>query len=158
MEKRKTHAFGKTCYLLGADAYGVHYWIEETKFECGWYYGGGYVETYTNNKHPEIAKDISSHNHFDSMFFNKNKCAFDAFREFFKETPFNDNEIWKICELMKSFYIARNYSDMLHIGGAHYTTNPASEKIKSDLEYKRINEIVIPEIMGELYKILWRAQ
>ena len=55
---------------------------------------------------------------------------------------------------MKSFYIARNYSDFLHVGGAHYTTNKASATIKNDVEYNRINKEVIPSIMHELYKIL----
>lgn len=154
MNKIKTKAFGKDVYLLGKDPDGTKYWLEQARWDCDWYWGGGYVRTYTNNNRPENARDIKSHTHFDSMFMNKGKNAHDAFCEFFKETPFTDSEIWKICELMKSFYIAREYSDMIYRGGAHYTTNPASDVIKSQDEYKRINEIVIPSIMQELYKIL----
>lgn len=154
MQKRKTHAFGKEIYLLGADKDGILYWLEEATWDCGWYWGGGYVETYTNNAHPSNSKDICSHQHFDGLFFNKNKNGFDMFREFFVETPFTDREIWVICELMKSFYTARAYSDMICRGGAHYTTNSAQEIIKSDVEYERINKIVIPAIMQELYKVL----
>lgn len=154
LNKTKKFAFGKNIYLLGVDADGIYYWLESGKFECNWYWGFGYVETYTNNKNPNLARDITSHQHFDGLFFNKNKCCYDMFKEFFIDTPFTDNEIWKICELMKSFYIARQYSDMLHVGGAHYTTNPAKETIKNDVEYKRINNIVIPEILNKLYIIL----
>ena len=75
-------------------------------------------------------------------------------KDFFKETPFTNDEIWEICELMKSFYIAREYSDMIYRGGAHYTSNPAKEIIKNETEYTRINKVVIPNIMTELYKIL----
>lgn len=147
--------FGYTCYFLGRDKYGKNHFLQNAKFDCGWYWGGGYIETYTNNKNPERAKDIATHTHFDILFLN-NPCknAFDSFKEYFPETPFTDSEIWKICELMKSFYIARNYSDMIYRGGAHYTSNPAAEIIKSEIEYKRINETVIPGIMKELYKIL----
>lgn len=154
MNKQKKHAFGKDIYLLGIDTDGAKYWLESAKWDCGWYWGGGYVETYTNNSYPEKARDIKTHSHFDSLFFNRNKNGFDAFKDFFNDTPFTDNEIWKICELLKSFYIAREYSDMLNRGGAHYTSNPAAEIIKSEKEYKRINEIVIPSLMNELYKIL----
>lgn len=154
MEKRKSTAFGKTIFLLGKDNNDTNYWIESASWDCSWYWGFGYVETYTNNSNPARSKDINSHQHFDSLFFKGNKCGFDSFKELLVETPFTDSEIWKICELMKSFYIARSYSDMLHCGGAHYTTNPARDVIKSEDEYERINNCVIPEIINELYLIL----
>ena len=153
-KKYKMHKFGKDCYLLGQDENGTNYFLEEATWNCGWYWGGGYVETYTNNGNPVKAKDISSHQHFDGMFFNGNTNGYDAFKSFFKVTPFTNDEIWKIVELMKSFYIARKYSDMLSVGGAHYTANPAKETIENNAEYYRINKKVIPAIMQELYKIL----
>lgn len=153
-KKYKMEKFGKICYFLGQDEYGTNYFLEEATWDCDWYWGGGYVETYTNNCNPVKSKDIQSHNHFDSMFFHQNKNAYDAFKDFFKKHPFTDNEIWKICELMKSFYIAREYSDMLYRGGAHYTSNPVKAIIQSETEYKRINEEVIPTIMKALYGIL----
>lgn len=155
LKKRRSRAFNRTCYLLGEDKDGILYWLESANWDCGWYWGGGYVETYTDNIHPNLSADVSSHQHFDSMFFNQqNKNGVDAFKEFFSKTPFTDEEIWKILELMRSFYIARAYSDMLHRGGAHYTENPAKETIKNDREYERINKVVIPKIMQELYGIL----
>ena len=155
IKKRKSHAFGKDIYLLGRTADGTNYWLEEAKWDCGWYWGGGYVVTYTNNTNPSRAKDLQSHQHFDGLFFKKaNMHGYDAFVDFFEETPFTEKEIWKICELMKSFYIAREYADMVCRGGAHYTDNPAKEFIKSDIIYKTINELQIPAIMESLYEIL----
>lgn len=158
MKKFKMHKFGKDCYLLGQDENGKNYFLEGATWDCGWYWGGGYVETYTNNRNPEKARDIASHQHFDGLFFNKKKNGFDNFKDFFKVTPFNDSEIWQICELMKSFYICREYSDTIYRGGAHYTTNKAAETIKNPAEYDRINKEVIPAIMSELYKILGGAE
>ena len=80
--------------------------------------------------------------------------GFDKFKNFFVKTPFSDREIWQICELMKSFYICREYSDTINRGGAHYTTNPAADIIKTETEYRRINDTVIPAIAENLYKIL----
>lgn len=155
LKKWSFKKFGHTYYFLGVDAGGDNYFLENATFNCGWYWGGGYVETFTNNRSPELARDIKTHTHFDSLFLNNpRKIAVESFKEYFTETPFTDSEIWKICELMKSFYIMRNYSDMIYRGGANYTHNPASEIIKSETEYKRINEIVIPEIMTQLYEIL----
>lgn len=155
LKKWSFKKFGHTYYFLGRNAEGDNHFLESAAFDCGWYWGGGYVETFTNNRNPERTRDITMHAHFDSLFFSgPRKDAFDSFKEYFIETPFTDSEIWKICELMKSFYIMRDYSDMIYRGGANYTRNPASEIIKSETEYKRINEIVIPAIMTQLYAIL----
>lgn len=155
MNKQKIHVFGKDAFLLGESASGTRYYMEKFSWDCGWYWGGGYVETYTNNRNPEKSKDIRSHQHFDGLFLNDRKMnGFDKFKNFFVKTPFSDREIWQICELMKSFYICREYSDIINRGGAHYTTNPAADIIKSETEYHRINDTVIPAIAENLYKIL----
>ena len=153
--KKKLHAFGHDIYFLGQDKDGTNYYLEAATWDCEWYWGGGYIESYTNNKNPEQSRDISTHNHFSTMILHHgNNNGFDTFKNTFKTTPFNDSEIWKICELMESFYIARNYSDMIHRGGVNYTNNPVSEIIKSEAEYDIINTRVIPAIMAALYKIL----
>lgn len=157
-EKYFMNKFGKDCYYIGQDVNKTNYFLESATWDCDWYWGGGYVETYTNNNNPVVSHDIESHQHFDGLFFKGNKTAYDAFKEFFPVNPFTDSEIWKICELMKSFYIVREYSDTINRGGAHYTSNPAAEIIKSSDEYERINKKVIPAIMEELYKILGGAE
>lgn len=157
-EKYFMDKFDKDCYFIGQDVNGTNYFLKGATWDCDWYWGGGYVVTYTNNNNPVTSRDIKSHQHFDSLFFNGRENGFDTFKKFLPMNPFTDSEIWKICELMKSFYIARQYSDMLHTGGAHYTSNPAAEIIKSSDEYKRINEKVIPAIMKELYIILRGAE
>ena len=43
MLKRKSFAFNKDIYFLGTDKNGVNYWLEAAKWNCGWYWGGGYV-------------------------------------------------------------------------------------------------------------------
>ena len=154
MKKEKIKVFGKDYYLLGIDENKTKYYLEASNWDCNWYWGGGYVETFTNNSNPQRSKDIASHSHFNYMFFNKNKSAYDEFSTFFKDTPFCNVEIWEILELLKSFYIAREYSDFIYRGGAYYTSNPTQGIIKNNDEYKRINEKVIPQIMAELYKIL----
>jgi hypothetical protein len=154
MDKKKSTAFGKNTYLLGKDENNIYYWLESAKWDCDWYWGFGYVETYTNNTNPNLASDITSHQHFDSLFFNKNKNGFEAFNDFFIETPLSDSEVWQLCEMMKTFYIMREYSDTLHRGGAHYTTNPIKDIILNDEEYHRINKKVLPELFNKIYTLL----
>lgn len=117
MEKKVVKAFGKNNYLLGKNKDGICYWLEEASWDCDWYWGFGYVRTYTNNEHPERSRDINSHQHFDKMFFNKNTMAKDEFDSFIVESPLESREIWKLIELMKTFYIMKDYSDVICRGG-----------------------------------------
>jgi len=75
MEKKTSEAFGKKIWLLGRNEYGEHVWMEEPTWDCGWYWGSGYLETYTNDRSPKNSRDISSHSHFtnfelDNMIVN----------------------------------------------------------------------------------------
>ena len=154
MEKKTSYAFGKTIYLLGEDKDGVKYWLEQGSWDCDWYWGFGYIETYTNNKNPSRSKDISSHEHFDSKILNAGTYCFDTFKEIFVKTPLNDKEIWTLCELMKTFYTLEKTSELYYKGSSHITNNPSKDLLKNDEEYQRINKILIPNIMEEVYKIL----
>jgi len=154
IDKKTSHAFGKDVFLLGKDQDGIAYWLQEGKFDCDWYWGLGYVETFTTNNSPSTSRDISSHSHFDSMFFKKDKNGYDEIKEFFTEVTFTNNELWKLLELMKTLYTLKEYSDTIYRGGSHYTTNPLKDLIKNDAEYERINKTVIPALLQEVYKLL----
>ena len=154
MEKQVKKAFGKDVYLLGADKEGTRYWLEKASWNCGWYWGFGYIETYTNNENPNLSRDISSHQHFDGLFLNGPKMCKDIFDEFFEETPLNDSERWKLLELMQTIYTLKEYSEVVYRGGSHITANPVKELIKNQEEYNRINKVVLPQLFEEVYKIL----
>ena len=154
MEKQVKKAFGKNVYLLGADKEGTYYWLEEATWDCGWYWGFGYVETYTNNKRPDISRDIISHQHFDGLFFNGDKMCKDMFDDFFTETPLNDSEKLELLELMKTIYNLKEYSDVIYHGGSYITSNPLKELVKNPREYERINKVVLPQLFEKVYKIL----
>lgn len=149
MEKHSFYWHGKNYYLLFVDEQGVKYYLQDFSWDCGWYWGGGYVETFTNNNTPYISIGIQSHQHFDIMFFNGNYGKF-----LNADTPFTLAEKWQILELLKTFYIMREYSDTLYRGGAHFTSNPVKDIIENEKEYDRINKIIIPAIREELIKII----
>jgi hypothetical protein len=68
IKKQKSHAFGKDIYLIGVDEYKKKHWLEAPRWDCGWYWGFGYIETYTNNNNPSYSDDIESHQHWDTIF------------------------------------------------------------------------------------------
>lgn len=154
MEKQISSAFGKKQFLIGKDKNGINYWLQESSFDCGWYWSVGYIETFTVNDNPKISRDITSYQHFNSMMENTGKHHNEAFKTLFVESVLTDKEVWSFLEMMTSLYTLRSYSDLLHTGGAHISLNHSADVIKNEMEYKRVNEIVIPDILGKLYSLL----
>ena len=150
MKKSKITKFGKDAYLLGLGKDGEKYYMESGKWDCEWYWGLGYVVSYERGY-----RDIQSHSHFNYMFMKDDrKNCMDKMKAFFVDMTLSENELYRLWEIMKSLYILREYSDMLHTGGSHITTNPCRELIKNDAEYERINIEVIPELLKQLYTLL----
>lgn len=154
MKKEVRYVHGKYQFLLGV-RHGESYWLQQASWDCDWYWGVGYVESYNGKGSSD--RSWRGHNHFDSLFLKSAKFV-DGFKEFFEETTLTDKEIWTLLELMQSAYIARSYSDMLCVGSAHITSNPAIKSIQNAAEYDRINMQVIPSIMNEAYKLLMTGE
>lgn len=153
MEKQTTKAFGKTIYLLGIDNEGTKYWLEEPSWDCDWYWGFGYIETYTNNDNPSMARDITSHSHFKSMFIDGKGCIYDNFKNFFKETTLSDNEIWLLCDYMKSFYTLREMAELMH-NGCSWQTEKAKLDLLNDKELEnKINKVMMAALFEKIKEL-----
>ena len=153
MEKKTITVFGKKSWLLGQDEDGINYYLEEPSWDCGWYWGFGYVETYTNNRNPEKSKDISSHQHFNGLFFEGSQNGYDMFKEFFVKTPLTDDEIWKLLDFMKTFYTLRETSELFGFGYSHYTEKSKLDDLKRDDLVKLINKDLLPKLFKEIESI-----
>ena len=160
IEKRTEKAFGKKVYLIGIDVNGDYIWLEEAKFDCGWYWGYGYIETYTNNKHPEKSKDINSHRHFDGCIAAyKHKDG-----EFIHHpnanpdlmfTTLTRDESWKLGEYMRTAKSLDESARVFHIGGSHVTScKEESKLIKNDEMGDKINEVMLPHLFKLIDKLL----
>lgn len=146
MNKKTINKFGEH-YLIGIDSEGVYHYLEAPSWDCGWYWGFGYIHTFTNNRSPELSKDINSHYQMDSLKFNPKPSNL-------VDTPFNDKEWYQLWELSKTIYSLREIAAVYNRGGSHITSNPLSEMIKNNDECDRINKILIPALWSEMVKIL----
>ena len=70
-------------YLIGKDNTGERVWLEKPSWDCGWYWGFGYLQTMQGNREPSRARDINSHTHWDSRVDESHKNAYDWFTETF---------------------------------------------------------------------------
>ena len=143
---------GRKNYFLGLNKNGDKMWLVAPSWDCGWYWGLGYIKTYQQNWSPSNARDILCHTHFDYVFPTS-----DSFVDEFNDTPFTRNEKWKIYEYMKELYTLRHYADMMHRNGMNITKGSKALKEENEenyKEYNRINNILIPNVWEELEAIL----
>ena len=149
LEKEKAHILGSTYYLLGIDENKVKYYLEKGKFECDWYWSGGYIETFNRNK-----SDINLHTHYHTGKVHGLRFSYyDDFNKIFKKCTLTDSEKWKFHELMRTFYTAKEAMEMSYRGGSHVTTNPLSDLIQNKAIYDHYNNL-IEKIHEELDKLL----
>lgn len=147
MKKEVINFHGKKFYLLGLDSNGDRTYLEEASFDCGWYWGVGYVETFNDSM-----SDFKSHQHFNSLFLNS--YIPESFKDYFVDSPLSDDEIYTLLELMDSLYTVRQYSDLIYNGSSNISSNSCSKIIKNEEEYERINEVVIPALLSDIYNLL----
>lgn len=126
---------------------GENIYLSAPSWDCGWYWGFGYL----GNK--------NCHYHVSGLQGKENINMHDAFKKHFGDSlTIDDNKLWTVCELFKTFYALKETAEVLGRGGSHYTTNLIASLIINKKEVKRINEIIIPELFSEIYKILLKKE
>jgi hypothetical protein len=167
MSKQKTKAFGKDVYLLGKRKDGDFIWLQAASWDCEWYWGFGYIETYTNNKHPELSRDINSHSHWSGLVgkqerYNTEKGCFQLDNDYIHHlndnpdmvaTVLTDTESWELADLMQSFYTLKETAELFHSGTSHLTSSVAVKFTDKELE-THINKELLPKIFDRVYQIL----
>lgn len=157
LQKQKSFAFGKDVYLLAQDNQEILYWLEEPTWDCGWYWGFGYIETYTCNKYPKKSKDITSHQHWSGFVNKKNDKTHDWIHHLNQSpelivTVLSEKESWEISDYFKRFHALKETAEILHSGTGHLTNT--AYKTKNDLMLEWINQEELPRIMAHILQIL----
>lgn len=169
MKKQTSHAFNKDIYLMGINQEGRKVWLEAPSWDCEWYWGFGYIETYTNNASPGDSKDIESHQHINSsvmgQMFNydyengkeyKGEYIHNIYESpFFKSVTFSESEGWELSELFKQFYTLRESAEMFGRGSCHISTSKATQGVLKRKEWAdTINQDIIPQVTKRILEIL----
>lgn len=148
MNKETKKVRNKEIYLLGADKDGVKYYLEEPSWDCGWYWGFGYVETYINNN---TSLDIHSHQHFDCLFLKEN--CINKWKSLIQDSTLNKKDVWTLMELMNSFYILKETAGLFSRGGSHISENPCKDILENKERSEEINNVLLPAIFDEIKKL-----
>ena len=167
MEKQTSKAFGKKVYLLGKNEQGKLVWLEEASWDCGWNWGFGYIEIYTNNKRPDLARDINSHSHWSGLigkqeYYDHAKQCFRMGSDYIHhlndnpdmvETTLTDKESWELADLMNTFYTLRDTAGLFHSGNSHLTSVSGLD-LKNEQQEEYINKELLPKVFNRVYEIL----
>lgn len=130
----------KERFLLGEDIDGVEYWLEKASWDCGWYWGFGYIES----KH--------SHEHADN-FLSEWFTEWNGSKPRLDKRTFTEAEGWELCELLKQFYTLKNTAEYFGRGKENCGNTEIPDYKKPEL-VKEINEVRMPIIFNRIYEIL----
>ncbi len=110
-------------------------------WDCWRYWGFWYIQ------------NINIHTHFDLFDKENNRNMFDSIKHRFTSWRLNEKDTWTFCELMVTFYSLEEIAAVYWRGWSNYGFNPLSEFIKNPDEVKRINDIILPAIFDEIWKL-----
>jgi hypothetical protein len=80
---------------------------------------------------------------------------YDGFKEHFGDSlMIRRSNLWEFAELFETFYKLQGIAEVYNRGGSHLTTNPCKDLIINQDEVKRINEVILPAIFEEIYRII----
>ena len=146
LKKKIIHAFGNTYYLFGKDEDGVKWYLQKSTWDCGWYWGFGYLDSFTNNACPEKSKDISGHTHLSSLMVELCGSGVGALKNRFKECVLTDDELFRFVDYAKSVYALKEAAELFGRGHSNYTERAKIDDLVKPDWVKEINEKMIPEI------------
>lgn len=155
MEKKVINWNREKLYLLGKDKEGKKYWLQAPEWSYGGYWIFGNVYVLSNNRNPELSRDIDLHTHFHYLFLNhKSQYAKDLFENLFVETPLNENEVYQLIDYMMSCYILRTTAEILNRGYSHQTETAKIDVLKNEDLANYINKTLLPVIFERINKLL----
>ena len=143
MKKETKQINGGKNYLLGKDKEGIKHWLLAPSWDCDWYWGFGWIETYGKYR---------SHSHADN-FISEYFTEWNGSNPILKEQTFNEKEGWELTELFNQFYHLREQAEFWGRGKMHV----ADTEIKNWKDEKlanKINKEMIPVITKRITDIL----
>ena len=114
---------GKVRSDAGTDADGEKIYLEKHSWDCGWYWGFGYVGNYR------------LHTHFDSQFLKDAKSV----DEIFESTELSDKQWWVLRDLFVQAYALKKAAEVYRYGGHQTSVSGVTDFIEDDEMVKRLN-------------------
>lgn len=136
--------------FLGTNIDNKRIYLTAPSWDCGWYWGFGYLGNTTCHYHVDGLKTDKG------IYGVRFRTLFDGFKEHFKTFIVKDDkDLWRLCDLFESFYTLQRSAELFHRGYSHCTDRvECKNQIKNDDYYNNINGVMLPIIFDEIYQIL----
>lgn len=141
MKKQKTTITNKNSfacgdvYLLGVLKDGQKVYLSVPSWDCGWYWGFGYVQS----------RDF--HLHFDSILEQNHIHRIGEWPDL-AECVLNEREQWQLSELLAEAYRLKAAAALFEMGGANIT-GPTGHALRKDWA-DEINKKILPAIFADI--------
>lgn len=108
-------------------------------WDCDWYWGWGYL----SNK--------------DCFLHVIPSLTVEQFMEYLNPKYYKIK--WDLYELLKTFYILKEYAEFVGRGNAYISGKPLLTNMMKDTEYARkINEVLLPQVFYKFYDLIRDAE
>ena len=94
-----------TKIMLGKTETNGNVWLTKHKWDCGWYWGFGYLG------------NLQCHYHFSSVLENNLLAS-----KYFSSTNISDKDWWVIRDLFEQAYALRRAYEVYYRGGGHQSS------------------------------------
>lgn len=136
-------------------------YLTPPSWDCGWYWGFGYLGNSRNHYHVDGLKEKITYHHVGGekpqiVRDVKRMCLCDGFKQEFGKSFIvkDDEEIWKLAELFETFYLLRETAELFGRGGCNVSENPLSGLLKNEECVNKINSELLPQVFEQIYRIL----
>lgn len=127
-----------TKILLGKTKDNENLYLEKHSWDCGWYWGMGYV----GNK--------NMHTHFDSVFLKDNRYNVS---DHFSQTKITQNEWWLLRDLFVQAYALKKCAEVYKHGGHQTSKAGVTDLIKNELMENQLNTD-LEKILDKIWEIM----
>lgn len=136
-------------YLIGVKD-NEYIYLEKPSWDCGWYWGFGYLEYYYKNR-----KNCHRiHTHFDIVFLETKKgLGYNIFKQLDKCVLTNE-EIWLLLDYMSTFYKLKEAAEVFGRGCSHYTDRARQDFVKNIDMCNSINKVILPKLFDKIHNLL----
>ena len=138
---------------------GEKIYLSPPSWDCGWYWGFGYLGNKNCHYHIDGLKEVETYNLEKKVWEHESYNLYDGLIKHFGDSlMIRRSNLWEFAELFETFYKLRDIAEVYNRGGSHYTTNPCKDLIINKDEVKRINEVILPAIFENIYRIIELGQ
>lgn len=133
----------RTNYLLGINENGENVYLAKESWDCGWYWGFGYIKTRSSHAHYK-GEILGSTNSKGEYVYHINMMDWQA-------TTLTDKEAWELSELMRRFYVLKEAAELFYRGGCNVS---GSSDMKDLALAEKINKELLPLVFKKVEKLL----